>query len=60
MLPQHASLKESICEEMFPITYIKIGAAPRQLIAVSSSLILVNCRKCILKFTNTFNRWFCN
>ena len=33
MLTHQASLKESICEEMFPIAYIKIGAAPRQLIS---------------------------
>ena len=29
MLTQQASLKESICEKMFPITYIKIDVAPR-------------------------------
>ena len=33
MLTRQASLKELICEEMFPITYIKIGAALRQLIS---------------------------
>ena len=33
MLIHQASLKESICEEIFPITYIKIGVTPRQLIS---------------------------
>ena len=33
MLTHQASLKESICKEMFPITYIKIGVAPRKLIS---------------------------
>ena len=31
MLAQQASLKESICEKTFPITYVKIGVAPHQL-----------------------------
>ena len=31
MLTHQASLKESICEKMFPITYIRIGVTPRQL-----------------------------
>ena len=26
----------------------------------SNSLILGNCKKCILNFTDTFNSWFCN
>ena len=33
MLTHQASLKESICEKMFPVTYIKIGVAPRQVIS---------------------------
>ena len=33
MLTHLASLKKSIYEEMFSITYIKIGAAPHQLIS---------------------------
>ena len=33
MLTHQASIKESICEEMLPITYIKIGVAPCQLIS---------------------------
>ena len=33
MLTHQAFLKESICEEIFPITCIKIGAAPHQLIS---------------------------
>ena len=33
---------------------------PVSLLAVSNSLILVNCKKCILNFTDTFNSWFCN
>ena len=34
MLTHQDSLKESICEKMFPITYIKIGVAPRQLLVM--------------------------
>ena len=60
MLTDQASLKESICEEMFPITYIKIGVAPRQLISCQQCLIFVSCKKCVLNFTDTFNSWFCN
>ena len=61
MLTHQASLKESICEKMFPITYIKVSVASRGLIScVINSLILVNCKKCISNFTNTFNSWFCN
>ena len=33
---------------------------PVSSLAVSNSLILVNCKKCILDFTDTFNSWFCN
>ena len=56
-------------------TYIKLGiqlasdlgVAPdaplstyQLAVIVSNSLILVNCKKCILNFTDTFNSWFCN
>ena len=60
MLAHQVSLKESICEEMFPITTSKQVLLPISLLAVSNSLILVNCKKCILNFTDTFNSWFCN
>ena len=33
MLTHQAFLKEPVCEEIFPITYIKVGVAPRQLIS---------------------------
>ena len=60
MLTDQASLKESICEEMFPITYIKIGVAPRQLISCQHQPHISKLQKCILNFTDTFNSWFCN
>ena len=58
MLTRQASLKELICEEMFPITYIKIGLLSVSLLAVSNSLILVNCKKCILNFTDILTAGF--
>ena len=45
MLTNQASLKKSICEKMFHITYIKKGVAPSSFLAVSNNLILVNCKK---------------
>ena len=48
-----ASLKESICEKMFPITYtpklVFILPPPASFLAVSNSLVLVNCKKCIFR-----------
>ena len=60
ILTHQASLIESICEEMFPITYIKIVVAPRQLISCQQQPHISKLQKCILNFTDTFNSWFCN
>ena len=44
MLTHQACLRESICEKMFPITYIKIGVAPCQLFSclLSNNRLILN------------------
>ena len=58
MLTHQASVKESICKEMLPITYIKIGVAPRQLISCQQQPHISELQK--MYFTDSFNSWFCN
>ena len=63
MLTHQASLEESICEEIFPITYIKkVLLLPISLLAGSyqynSLIILVNCKKCIFNISDTLTAAF--
>ena len=53
-LTHQASLKESICEEMFPITYIKIGVAPCQLISCQQQPHISKLQKMYLEFYRYF------
>ena len=61
MLTHQPSLKESICEKMFPITCIKICVAPCQLFSCYQQLHISKLQKMYFQnFTDTFNSWFCN
>ena len=61
MLTHQASLKESICEKTFPISYIKIGVAPRQLFSCQQQPHISKLQKINFQnFIDTFNSCFCN